>query len=77
MLALGLAAVTLTIVEGNDWGWTATATLAAVVLRSRSHPRPIADRFGHRAVIVPGTPPPSTRSMLGASSLTGPEPRLG
>lgn len=61
MLALGLAAVTLAIVEGNDWGWTATATLAAfaaaaallaaVVLRSRSHPRPIVEPelFAHRS----------------------------
>ncbi len=53
MLALSLALVTLAIVEGNDWGWTATATLgcfaaAAVLLggmiwRSRSHPRPIVE----------------------------------
>jgi NTE family protein len=51
MLALGLAAITLGIVEGNDWGWASTATLGAfsasalllagVVVRSRSHPRPI------------------------------------
>src|SRR6478735_12196854 len=27
MLAVSLALVTLAIVEGNDWGWTATATL--------------------------------------------------
>ncbi|HEX5610858.1 MAG TPA: MFS transporter [Solirubrobacterales bacterium] len=53
MLALGLAAVTLGIVEGNDWGWTSAGTLAAfaaaaillgaVVLRSRTHPRPIVE----------------------------------
>jgi EmrB/QacA subfamily drug resistance transporter len=51
MLALCLALITLAIVEGNDWGWTAPATLgsfaagacllAAVVVRSRRHPRPI------------------------------------
>src|SRR4249919_496031 len=28
MLALGLAAITLGIVEGNDWGWASSATLA-------------------------------------------------
>lgn len=61
MLALGLAAVTLGIVEGNDWGWTAVGTLAAfaaaalllgaVVLRSRTHPRPIVEPalFSHRS----------------------------
>src|SRR4051812_8634481 len=53
MLALGRAAITLAIVEGNDWGWTATATLgcfaaglallAAVAYRSTSHPRPIVE----------------------------------
>src|SRR3954449_3912171 len=53
MLALSLALVTLAIVEGNDWGWTATATLgcfaaSAVLLggmiwRSRNHPRPIVE----------------------------------
>jgi EmrB/QacA subfamily drug resistance transporter len=53
MLALSLALVTLGIVEGNDWGWTATATLgcfaAATLLlggmiwRSSSHPRPIVE----------------------------------
>lgn len=52
-LALALAAVTLGIVEGNDWGWTSAATLgtfgvaaallAAVVARSTSHPRPIVE----------------------------------
>ena len=29
MLASSLALVTLTIVEGNDWGWSATSTLGA------------------------------------------------
>ena len=53
MLALSLALVTLGIVEGNDWGWTATATLACfaasalllggMIWRSRSHPRPIVE----------------------------------
>jgi len=53
MLALGLALITLGIVEGNDWGWTATGTLgsfaagagllAAVAARSRTHPRPIVE----------------------------------
>ena len=53
MLALSLAAVTLAIVEGNDWGWGSAATLAtfaaaalllaAVVFRSRTHPRPIVE----------------------------------
>jgi NTE family protein len=51
MLALSLALVTLAIVEGNDWGWTATATLGCfaasalllggMIWRSRGHPRPI------------------------------------
>ena len=61
MLALGLAAITLGIVEGNDWGWTSAATLGAfaaaaallagVVVRSRSHPRPIVEPalFAHRS----------------------------
>lgn len=61
MLALGLAAITLGIVEGNDWGWTSTATLGAfaaaaalltgVVVRSRSHPRPIVEPalFAHHS----------------------------
>jgi NTE family protein len=61
MLALGLAAITLGIVEGNDWGWTSTATLGAfaaaavllagVIVRSRSHPRPIVEPalFAHRS----------------------------
>lgn len=64
MLALGLAAVTLGIVEGNDWGWTAAGTLAAfaaaalllgvVVARSRTHPRPIVEPalFAHRSFTV-------------------------
>jgi NTE family protein len=53
MLALGLAAITLGIVEGNDWGWAAAPTLAAfgagsaliagVILRSSRHPRPIVE----------------------------------
>jgi EmrB/QacA subfamily drug resistance transporter len=61
MLALGLAAVTLGIVEGNDWGWTSAATLGAfaasaaliagVVARSLGHPRPIVEPalFAHRS----------------------------
>jgi EmrB/QacA subfamily drug resistance transporter len=61
MLALGLAAVTLGIVEGNDWGWTGAGTLAAfgaaalllgaVVVRSLRHPRPIVEPalFAHRS----------------------------
>jgi EmrB/QacA subfamily drug resistance transporter len=61
MLALGLALVTLAIVEGNDWGWTATSTLgcfasaaallAGVVRRSTRHPRPIVEPalFAHRS----------------------------
>jgi NTE family protein len=53
MLALSLATITLGIVEGNDWGWSSVPTLAAfaagallllgVVLRSRTHPRPIVE----------------------------------
>jgi NTE family protein len=53
MLALSLATITLGIVEGNDWGWSSAPTLAAfaagallligVVLRSRTHPRPIVE----------------------------------
>jgi EmrB/QacA subfamily drug resistance transporter len=53
MLAASLAIVTLGIVEGNDWGWASTATLGCfaaaaalligVVLRSRTHPRPIVE----------------------------------
>jgi EmrB/QacA subfamily drug resistance transporter len=61
MLALGLALITLAIVEGNDWGWTAAPTLgsfaagmallAGVVARSRRHPRPIVEPqlFAHRS----------------------------
>lgn len=64
MLALGLAAVTLAIVEGNDWGWAAAPTLAAfaaaalliaaVVQRSRHHPRPIVEPelFSHRSFAI-------------------------
>jgi EmrB/QacA subfamily drug resistance transporter len=64
MLALGLALVTLAIVEGNDWGWTAAATLGAfaaaalllggVVLRSLRHPRPIVEPalFAHASFRV-------------------------
>ncbi|HEY7455901.1 MAG TPA: MFS transporter [Solirubrobacterales bacterium] len=59
LLACSLALVTLGIVEGNDWGWTAAGTLAcfaagalllgAVIFRSRTHPRPIVepDLFAH------------------------------
>jgi EmrB/QacA subfamily drug resistance transporter len=61
MLALGLAAITLAIVEGNDWGWASTATLGAfaagavllgrMIARSRTHPRPIVEPalFAHRS----------------------------
>jgi MFS family permease len=61
MLALALALVTLGIVEGNDWGWTAVSTLAsfvvgavllaAVIGRGRTHPRPIVEPalFAHRS----------------------------
>jgi EmrB/QacA subfamily drug resistance transporter len=61
MLALSLALVTLGIVEGNDWGWTAATTLGcfaagavllgAMIARSRTHPRPIVepDLFAHRS----------------------------
>jgi NTE family protein len=61
MLALSLALVTLAIVEGNDWGWTASATLGCfaasalllggMIWRSRSHPRPIVEPelFRHRS----------------------------
>jgi len=61
MLALSLALVTLAIVEGNDWGWSATSTLACfaasafllggMIWRSRSHPRPIVEPalFAHRS----------------------------
>ncbi len=53
LLALSLATLTLAIVEGNDWGWGSAATLGcfalaavllvAVVVRSRTHPRPIVE----------------------------------
>jgi EmrB/QacA subfamily drug resistance transporter len=61
MLAVALALITLGIVEGNDWGWTAAATLgsfvaglallAGVVVRSMRHPRPIVEPelFAHRS----------------------------
>lgn len=59
MLALALGLVTLAIVEGNDWGWAGTPTLACaaagalllatVAVRSRTHPRPLLDSelFAH------------------------------
>jgi EmrB/QacA subfamily drug resistance transporter len=53
LLAASLALLTLAIIEGNDWGWGAPATLAcfaaaalllaAVVARSLRHPRPIVE----------------------------------
>src|SRR6202008_4506522 len=55
------ALITLGIVEGNDWGWTAAGTLGsfaagaalltAMIARSRSHPRPIVEPelFTHRS----------------------------
>jgi EmrB/QacA subfamily drug resistance transporter len=61
MLALSLAAITLGIVEGNEWGWTAAGTLGcfaagllllgAVAYRSTTHPRPIVEPalFAHRS----------------------------
>jgi EmrB/QacA subfamily drug resistance transporter len=61
MLASSLALITLAIVEGNDWGWTAASTLGAfagatvllagVVWRSTRHPRPIVEPalFQHRS----------------------------
>jgi NTE family protein len=64
MLALGLALVTLGIVEGNDWGWAsapvlgvfvaAVVLLGAVAARCRSHPRPIVEPalFAHRSFRV-------------------------
>jgi EmrB/QacA subfamily drug resistance transporter len=64
MLALALALITLGIVEGNDWGWTAAATLACfavgivllcgMIARSRTHPRPIVEPelFAHRSFRV-------------------------
>jgi EmrB/QacA subfamily drug resistance transporter len=63
-LALGLAAITLGIVEGNDWGWTSAGVLGAfaggaillavVVARSLRHPRPIVEPalFAHRSFTV-------------------------
>jgi EmrB/QacA subfamily drug resistance transporter len=64
MLALSLALITLGIVEGNDWGWSSAGTLAcfaagalllaAMVARSRTHPRPIVEPalFAHRSFRV-------------------------
>jgi len=64
LLALGLAVITLGIVEGNDWGWTSAAVLAcfaagalmlgAVVARSLRHPRPIVEPalFAHRSFAI-------------------------
>ncbi|HEX3609498.1 MAG TPA: MFS transporter [Solirubrobacterales bacterium] len=61
MLALSLALVTLAIVEGNNWGWVSTSTLACfaaaaallggVVWRSTRHPHPIVEPalFRHRS----------------------------
>jgi EmrB/QacA subfamily drug resistance transporter len=61
MLAASLALLTLGIIEGNDWGWAAPATLACfvaaaallggVIARSLRHPRPIVepDLFADRA----------------------------
>jgi NTE family protein len=61
MLAASLALLTLGIIEGNDWGWAAPATLACfvaaiallggVVARSMRHPRPVVepDLFADRA----------------------------
>lgn len=53
ILALGLALLTLAIVEGNAWGWgsaatlgafaAATVSLAVVARRSVTHPRPIVE----------------------------------
>jgi EmrB/QacA subfamily drug resistance transporter len=63
-LALALAAITLGIVEGNEWGWSSAAVLGsfaagaalltAVLVRSRSHPRPIVDPalFSHRSFAI-------------------------
>jgi EmrB/QacA subfamily drug resistance transporter len=63
-LALALAAITLGIVEGNDWGWSSTgvlgsfaagvALLALVLARSRTHPRPIVEPalFAHRSFAI-------------------------
>jgi EmrB/QacA subfamily drug resistance transporter len=64
MLALSLAAITLGIVEGNDWGWTSPPTLGAfavgavllggMIVRSRTHPRPIVEPalFAHSSFRV-------------------------
>ena len=61
MLASSLALITLAIVEGNDWGWSAPSTLGCFVLaatllagvawRSTRHPRPIVEPalFQHRS----------------------------
>ena len=57
MLALGLALITLAIVEGNDWGWTApprsaafAAGAAAARRRRRPQPQPPApDRRARRS----------------------------
>jgi EmrB/QacA subfamily drug resistance transporter len=53
LVALGLGALALGIVEGTDWGWTsgrvlgafavALALMAAVVRRCVTHPRPLVD----------------------------------
>lgn len=50
---LGLAAITLAVLEGKTWGWTSPAVLGCfaasivflgiVVLRSRAHPEPLID----------------------------------
>ena len=62
MLALGLALVTLGIVEGNDWGWASAADPRRLRRRrgvarrrrrraARRHPRPIVEPalFAHRS----------------------------
>ncbi len=61
LAAAGLGVLALGIVEGNGWGWGSAAVigcfaaaavlLGAVVVRSRSHPRPIVDLelFGIRS----------------------------
>jgi EmrB/QacA subfamily drug resistance transporter len=53
LAAVSLGLLALGLVEGNTWGWESTATLGsfagaaalltAVVVRSRTHPRPIVD----------------------------------
>ena len=53
LLAVGLTALTLAIVQGNDWGWTsarvlagllaAAALVAGFVVSSRVHPQPLLD----------------------------------